>query len=251
MIPNLEMQVNRTNAGLYTVAYGRKEAPLDVQEAAFAANNLSMVSPAQLGFLRAREDTGIFKPYSRTSADVFYDNKNNQVVIVPDGAISRLVGRVGIANLVEAHRKNKEYVIPEAQRDLVYGMIDEMLSNGTAFTFPHGQTSVATSEFGKNDLTLRMFSDKNLGFEAQEYGEWLKSQGREVNSFFMDDKSYAQKASYLNRLRLYGPVDGFGVEGNGNLDYYDGAFGVRFEKTASDMRGELGEPRSPATGVKK
>ena len=91
MIPNLEMQVNKTQAGLYTVAYGRKEAPLNVQEAAFATNNLGMVSPAQLGFLRVQGEN-IFKPYSRTNADVLYDNRTHEVVIVPNGAISKLVG---------------------------------------------------------------------------------------------------------------------------------------------------------------
>lgn len=47
MIPNLEVQVNKTQAGLYTVTYGRKEAPLNEQEAAFAVNGLDIVSPSQ------------------------------------------------------------------------------------------------------------------------------------------------------------------------------------------------------------
>src|SRR3989344_8008797 len=183
MSPNLEMQVNKTNAGLFTVTYGRKEAPLNVQEAAFAANGLGFISPAELGFLRTKESQGIFKPYSRTSSDVFYDDRNNQVVIVPDGAISRLVG---VANLVDAHRPGKEYIIPKNQRDLVYAMVDEMLKSGIAFTAPEGQTQVQTSEFGKNDLTSRLFSDERLGIKAQEYGDWLKGQGRNVNTFFMD-----------------------------------------------------------------
>ena len=46
MNPNLEMKVNKTNAGLYTVTYGYKEAPLNVEEAAFAANGLEIISPA-------------------------------------------------------------------------------------------------------------------------------------------------------------------------------------------------------------
>ena len=232
MNPNLEMQVNRTNAGLYTVTYGLKEAPLDVQEAAFAANGIEIFSPAQLGFLRAKEGKGTFKPYSRTGADVLYDDRNNQVVVVPDGAISRLVG---IANLIDAHRQGIEYAIPKNQRDLVYAMVDEMLKSGIAFVAPHGQTGVQTSEFGKNDLTSRLFFDKGLGIEAQEYGDWLQSQGRNVNTFFMDRKDYsqAQKAPYLNRLRVFGPDGGFVVDGIIRvLDYGLGAFGGRFEKPA-------------------
>ena len=232
MNPNLEMQVNKANAGLYTVTYGRKEAPLDVQEAAFAAKGLGMISPAQFGFIRVKESQGIFKPYSRTSSDVFYDDRNNQVVIVPDGAISK---QVGIINLVDAHRQVREYVIPENQRDLVYAMVDQMLKSGIAFIAPDGQTEIQTSEFGKNDLTSRLFSDKGLGIEAQEYGDWLQSQGRNTNTFFMNEKNYsqAQKAPYLNRVRVCGPVGGFFVDGsNRNLFNLDSAFGVRFEKTA-------------------
>ena len=148
MNPNLEMQVNKTQAGLYTVTYGRKEALLDIQEMAFAANDLRMISPAQKGFLQANESQGIFNPYSKTNADVLYDKRNVQVVIVPNGAISRLVG---VNNLADAHRQGKEYVIPETQRKRVYEMIDAMLENGTAFAAKHGQTSVETSRFGEDD----------------------------------------------------------------------------------------------------
>lgn len=233
MNPNLEMQINKTNAGLYTLTYGRKEAPLDVQEMAFAANGLGIVSPAQIGFLRTNESQGIFKPYSRTNADVFYDDRDGgKVVIVSNGEISK---RVGVFDLVDAHRQGNEYVIPKNQRDRVYDMVDEMLKNGIAFIVPDGRTTVQTSEFGKNDLTSRLFSDKRLGIEAQEYGDWLQSQKRNVNTFLMDDKDYsrAQKAPYLNRLRVFGPDNDFYVLGNnGSLVILLGAFGVRFEKTA-------------------
>ena len=235
MNPNLEMQVSRTNSGLLTVTYGRKEAPLDVQEAAFAANGLEIVSPAQLGFLRSKGN-GVFNSYSRTGADVLYDDRNDHVVIVPNGAISRLVG---VANLVDAHRQSKEYIIPKNQRNLVYAMVDEMLKSGMAFTAPDGQTQVPTSEFGKNDLTSRLFSDKSLGAEAQEYGDWLKSQRRSANTFFMDNKVYSQsqKAPYLNRLRVCGPGGGFVVNGsNGDLHNNNGAFGVRFESAEGGAR---------------
>lgn len=232
MNPNLEMQVSTTNVGLYIVTYGRKEAPLDVQEEVFAANGLGMVSPAQLGFLRAQGSKGIFNPYSRTSADVFYDDRIDQVVVVLDGAISKLVS---IANLVGAHRQGKEYIIPPHQRDSVYARVDEMLRNGTALTANHGQTNVSTSEFGQTELTSKLFSDARLGIHAQDYGDWQKEQGRGIQSIFFDSGDYAksQKDPYLNKLRIFGSVDGFGVGGHYRLlvDYY-GAFGVRFKKAA-------------------
>lgn len=231
MNSNLELQVNKTNTGIYTVTYSYNKAPLEVQEAAFADNALEMVSPAQLGFLRAKGN-GIFNPYSRTNADVLYDGRANQAVIVPGRAISKLVGT---ANLVDAHRQFKEYNIPENQRELVYAVADEMLKSGIAFIAPDGPTEIRTSEFGKNDLASRLFSDTSLGIEAQEYGDWLQSQGRAVISFLMDGKDYsrAQKAPYLNRLRVFGPDLDFGVYGYGRSLYINsGAFGVRFEKTA-------------------
>lgn len=254
MNPNLEMQVNKTNAGLYTVTYGRKEAPLNVQEAAFAANRLGIVSPSQLGFLRAKEEKGTFKPYSRTNADVIYDDRDgSKVVIIPDEEISK---QIGITDLVDAHGQGKEYVISNKnQRDLVYAMVDEMLRKGTAFTANHGQTDVSTSEFGQTELTSKLFSDEGLEIKAQDYGNWLmKDQKRSEQSFFFDGKDYAksQKAPYLNRLRVLGPDIDFDVGGDyRGLNNDDGAFGVRFEKIASEMRGEFVEPRSPATGAKK
>ena len=229
---NLEMQVNKTPAGLYIVTYGRKEVPLNEQEAAFAVHDLHTVFPAELGFLRVQGPKGAFDPYSRTNADVFYDDRNNKVVIVPNEAISE---QVGIANLVDAHRQNKEYVIPKNQRDLVYAVVDEMLRKGTAFTANHGQTNIPVSELGQTELTSKLFSDVRLGIEAQNYGDWLEEQGRASQSMFFDvaDHAKSQKGPYLNRLRVYGPVLDFGVFGIlRDLDYYFGAFGVRFEKTA-------------------
>ena len=241
MNPKLEMQVNRTQAGLYTVAYGRKEAPLDVQEAAFAANGLGIVSPAQLGFLPAKVGNDTFNRYSRTNADVFYDDRHDRIVIVPNREISK---QVGIANLVEAHRKNQEYVIPESkspesQRNLVYALVDAMLRKGTAFFAKHGQTDIPTSDFGQTELTSKLFSDEGLGIKAQDYGDWLKKQKRNIQSMFFDSKDYAksQKGPYTNRLRVYGPGVDFDVGGGSrDLGSNFGAFGVRFEKTAEGGR---------------
>lgn len=232
MNPNLEMQVNKTQAGIFTVTYGYKEAPLDVQEAAFAVNGLGTVLPAQLGFLRAKEGAGTFKPYSRTNADVLndiYDGRNNQVVIAPNGALS---AQFGIANLVEAHLQGEEYVIPKNQRDLIYAMVDEMIKRGTAFTASHGRTDIPASEFGQTELTFKLFSDEGLGIKAQDYGDWLKEQGRGPQSMVFDDEGYAksQKGPYANRLRVYGPGNDFIVVGYWDLVGGSGAFAVRFER---------------------
>jgi len=198
---NLEMQVNKHKQGYYTVTYGHKEAPLDVQEAVFAANGLDIVSPAQLGFLRAQGTKDTFKPYSRTNADVFYDDRTNRVVIVPDRAISK---QTGIANLVDAHRQSKEYVIPKNQRDLIYDMVDEMLKKGTAFTANHGRTNVETSNFGQTELTFKLFSDKKLGIKAQDYGDFVKGQGRKTQSIFFDRVRSRFSKRSPDQLRSYG-----------------------------------------------
>lgn len=232
MSTNLEMQINKTTAGLYTVTYGRQEAPLDIQEEAFAANGLEIVSLTQLGFLKAKAGKGTFNPYSRTNTDVLYDNRHDQVVVVPNGAISKLVG---IANLVDAHRRNKECVIPEDQRDLVYDKVEEMLRDGTAFTANHGRIDVNTSEFGQTELTSKLFSDERLETNAQEYGDFMKDQGIKTQSIFFNDVVYAksQGAPHVNKLRVYGPNAGFDVFAGGLfLDRNEGAFGVRFEKNA-------------------
>ena len=171
-------------------------------------------------------------PYSRTSADVLYDDRNSKVVVVPNEALS---AQFGIANLVEAHRQAREYVIPKKQRDLVYAIADEMLRKGTAFTWSHGQTDIPVSEFGKTELTYKLFSDEGLGIKAQDYGDWLKGQGIGAQSLFFNDAGYAksQKGPYVTRVRVVGPGGDFDVVGDdGILDNDDGAFGVRFEKTA-------------------
>ena len=51
----------------------------------------------------------------------------------------------------------------------------------------------------------------------------------------MNEEGYSQakKVPYLNRLRVFGPGNVFVVVGgSGGLYDYNGAFGVRFEKTA-------------------
>ncbi len=231
MDTSLEMKVSTIEAGTHTVTYGFKEAPLDVQEATFAAKNLITISPAELGFLRAN-GSGIFDSYSRTSAEVFYDDRNNKVIIVPGGAISKLVG---IDKLVAGHEQGEEYAIPKDQKNQVYDMVDKMLREGTAFTVNYGKTVVSTSKFGETELTSKLFSDLILGIKAQDYGDWLKSKGRSTITYFFDseDDAKSKKGPYMIRLRVCGP--NFDVNGGkrlyDDLNGANGAFGVRFEKT--------------------
>src|SRR3989338_3425017 len=222
-MPNLEMQVNKMQVGLYTVTYGYKRALFGAQEETFAANGLNPISPAQFGFLRAQPNNSPFLIYSETSADVFYDNRTDRIVIVPDGSISK---QVGIANVVATHSHGQGYVVPQSQRELVYAMVDEMLRKGTAFTSKHGQTDIIASEFGQTELTSKLFSDGRLGIKAQNYGDWLAQQGRSIQSIFFDNEGYAksQKGPYVDKLRVFGDVLGFLVNGLSSfLDYSDGA----------------------------
>ena len=50
---DLEVRTKIIRAGLYNVAFSYINSKLNIQEAAFVSNGLEMVSPAQLGFLRA------------------------------------------------------------------------------------------------------------------------------------------------------------------------------------------------------
>ncbi len=235
MNPSLEMQVkeiqvHKTYVGGYTVNWAYTKAPLDVQEKVFADNNIVTISPAELGLLRANASTGIFDTYSRTRYDVLHDDRIPQVVIVQDGAISRLVS---IADLVAAHKQGEEFVIPKSLRRQVYATVDEMIEEGTAFPVNYGRTDVSTSKFGKNKLTSKLFSDLMLGINPQDYGNLLKGQGIKKQSFFFDTKDYAifQEGPYLNGLGVYGPDLGFSVRGDVDLSGSGGAFGVRLKKT--------------------
>ena len=234
----LQPQVAQTKDGLYAVTYARLSAPLNVQEAVFAAHGIHIVSSAELGYLRAGIDDSPFTLHSRTGTGVFYDDRNGNAVIVPDEAISK---QVGIANLVYAHAEDTECVVPKDQRELVYAMVDEMLKNGRAFATEAFATEqeihrIDTSRFGEDGLTGIMFSNHSLGIRAENYGAWLRgAQGINIQSVFFDIPTFRQlrREPYLNRLSVYGPDDGFVVYGCGrNLGDDYGAFGARFEKIA-------------------
>jgi len=233
MSPNTETQVTKTPAGIYTVSWRYEQAPLDSQVRSFALDDLKVVSPSQLAFAQTNTEKEIFERYSRTTGDVFYDPRINKFVIFPEGTIRDLVG---IIDIVDAHRQGKEYVIPKNQRDEIYGIADKMLRKGTAVAVTPETTKVDTSKFGEVELTDRLYSNEGMGFKAQNYGNFLKNEKRRaVQSFFLDGESYAksQKGPYANGLRVYGPNDDFVVGGNvRGLGNWDGAFGVRFEKTA-------------------
>lgn len=209
-------------------------APADFLEEQFEKRNLNFVSPAQLGFLRAKDfspDLSETMGPSITNTDIFYEG-GNRIILVPDGAITKLTGLV---NLVKAHKQRKEYVIPENQRGVVYSLIEEMLRKGTAFSASHGTTSAETSELELNGLTSRLFSDERLGIKAQEYGHWLKRIGVNKLTINFGGRDYAisQGGPFVNRVLDLGNQWNFEIRGYGNqlLPGY-GAYGVRFEKTA-------------------
>ena len=233
MNPSLEMKANTTRAGSYTVTYSYIKAPLDVQEATSTSWGFEIVSPAQFGFLHATQPKGVatFNVYSRTSTDVFYDDRGDlQVVILPDRAISK---HVNLADLVAAHRRSREYAIPGDQRYQVYGIVDEMLGKGTAFATHHGTMDVKTSELGQVELLSKLFSDERLGIRAQDYGNWLHHQRQRVITLRFNGRDYAklQKGPYLSRLRVCGSEQDFDVIGYRGLYTNYGAFAVNFKKT--------------------
>src|SRR3989338_443670 len=139
---NLQPQVAQTKDGLYAVTYASLVAPLNVQEAAFAAHDLHTVSPAELGYLRANIRDSPFMPYSRTDMDIFYDSRDGGKVVLARG---RALGQLFLSDLVNAHRKGKEFIIPENERELVYGTVDAMLKNGRAFATKHGEHTIDAS----------------------------------------------------------------------------------------------------------
>ena len=202
-----------------------------------------MVSPAELGFLRAQGPKGIFDRYSMTNYDVVYDPRSrSKVVIVPCGAISES-NLVGLVYLVEAQRQEGECVIPRYKRDSVYDMVDEMLRKGIAFRADHGRRRIPVSEIGQTELTSKLFSDPELGMTAENYADWLEKQGKDGLLISFSRVVDRIDPLYLNRLRVFGPGLDFGVGGSykafgvnfGKVFGVNfGAFGVRFEKTAED-----------------
>ena len=234
-----KVKINKTRAGVYSVTYSKVEAPLNLQQEAFADHGLRMISPAQLGFVRASQLTsqlgGVisFNGYSRTNADVFYDDRDDsKVIVVPDDALSKQL----TSELVYCHKRNRECIIPESKREQFYNAVDTMLKSDTAFEAPHGITKISTSAFGQDKLASRLFSDESLEIKAQDYGEWLKSWGLKEQVFYFDDKDYAQskESAYLDKLFFHEGYDrgtGFSVRGNWrDLANFMSALGVRFEK---------------------
>lgn len=237
MGPNLEVRVETIDVGGYRVRYLYIEAPLDVQEAAFADSDLKMVSPALLGYLRARSPLGVitFDRSSRTNTEVIHDDRDGgRVVVVPDSAISKVVG---VAPLVDAHRQNREYVIPIEQRSEVYAIVDEMLRSDTAFVAPYGQQDISTKNFRQNPVASQLYGDQTLGFDAGVYGDWLQSQNRYYHSTHLADETCARKqpGPYVDRLAVLGIEDtlsrrDFVCRKVQDLHTARGAFGVHFER---------------------
>lgn len=227
----LQLQEARTRDGLYTVTYAFSQGPLDVQELAFAANGLHILSPAEKGFLIAGVNDSPFTPYSRTNMDVFYDKRDQGKVVLARG---KPISQLFLSDLVDAHRNGREFVVPKEMRDYVYDAIDTMLNNGMAFATTHGTHTTPTDRLGEEGVTSFMYSDPLLGIKAEEFGAWL-AERRKVHTISFDSLGYATRQSgpYVNRLRLCGPGGGFGAVGvNRNLYGNVGAFGVLIKKTA-------------------
>ena len=202
--PTLEIRLNQTQAGIYNVTYGRIDAPLDVQEATFAENNLSMVSPAQFGYLIASQNEGddTLPVYSKTSYDVFYDDRDgHRVVIVPDGAISKIVGA---GTICETHKRFNDVIIPIYNRTAVYDAVDQMIKKGSAFCTSHGKIVIQTSDLADDELTSRLLSDNRLGIKTQFYRDFLTKQKQRTFSISFDfyEQAIAQDNPYMNRLTM-------------------------------------------------
>ena len=239
------VRTNTIMAGLYNVAFIYNTSTLNIQEAVFASNGLEMVSPAQLGFLRANNHPA-FNRNSTTNADVFYDDRDNaKIVVVKGGNISK---EIGLDNLVKSWGIGKECFIPKSKTSYVYDMVDTMLREGTAFVVPYRTIRLNTDSFEENELTEKLFTDKILGIKAQDYGDWLESQGKMIQSLYFDSEKFhkSQKYPYLKKLYITGEQNGtyelhkrgflpnpnqnFEVIARNNNYYYADAFGVRFEK---------------------
>ncbi|MBI2548010.1 hypothetical protein HYW21_01535 [Candidatus Woesearchaeota archaeon] len=236
---NHEMDVNKTQVGLYTVTYALSQRPLDVQELAFAAKGLHTISPAEKGLLMIGVDDSPFTPYSRTDMDVIYDKRAKDRVVLARG---KPISQLFLSDLVDAHKHGREFVVPKEMRDDVYDAIDTMLNNGMAFATTHGTHETPANRLGEEGITNFMYSDPSLGIKAGDFGAWL-AERRDVHNAFFDSQEYArQLGPYINRLRLFSPGGDFLAGGGCGRDLYsgDGAFGVRFEKTA-----EGGEKSSP------
>ncbi len=232
---DLELQTDRTKDGLYAVTYAYFEAPLNVQKTAFDAAGLHMVSPAELGYLRhAISGNNPFLKYSRTNTDVFNDLRDRahlRVVLLPGEVLSHQF----LSDLIEAHQRDVEFVVPQNRIGLAYDIVDTMVANGKAIVTTHETHSVPSPQLGQNNLTNPLFSGSQLGIMAEDYGTLLTGMGITAQNIFFDEADYAlsQRDSYLNRLRVCGPDCDFYAGGiNRDLGSNDGAFGVRFEKIA-------------------
>ena len=224
---SLQLHTRRTDSGLYKATFAWLEVPFDVQEAAFIANRLDIVSPAELGFLRANVGDNTFNQYSSTRGRSIHDNRDDGrgFVVFPEG----LGTLVGTADIVAARRNNKKYGIPKGQEDLFYDIIDTAIRNGNAVRVGYDKTDVPTNKFGEEEVTSLLYTEPSLGASAQDYGNHIAGKGIEVQSFFFDGKDYAMKNGlYVTVLRLSDSGGGFDVGGNNwGLELGLCAFGVR------------------------
>ena len=229
MTDKIEIKQDKTFDKKFNVEYAYIESPLDVQQAIFDSKGLKLVSPSEKAYMEFNQEKNHhFLNYSRTNMDVLYRPKEKDIVLVKGG----FLGNRYIKDLVDAHRKNKEFEIPKNDKEFVY-LVNMMLNEGSAMSVSPSETLVVnTKDFGNNEITDFLFSDDTLNFKAEDYGRFLNDKfGREsINLYFPSQEYIAQQNNdFLNKVR----VGGSGSFDIGNddwdLDGNSGAFGVRFE----------------------
>jgi hypothetical protein len=218
-----------------SISYRELRGPLDALEKGCVTHGLEMVSPAILGYVRDIAllshsnafNLAPFMFFCKTNMDVFYDDRDDgQVVLIRDAVLSRLF----LHDAIEAHKKEKEFVIPKNKRESVYETVDSMLENGRAFATIHG-----THKIGENDLTNFIFSDDSLGISGADYDKWIKDRRMETQPpilFHTEDYAKSQRGPYLGRLHDFGIDRYFWICGDGKFHELDNTLAVLIQKTA-------------------
>lgn len=249
---DLRDTIKSEKVGSFIVNYAYVGSSLDNQQAAFDLSNLSLVSPAQLSFMRKGQSKGhSFLNYSRTNMDVFYDPNTSKIVLIKNGPL----GNRFIKELVSAHSNGNEAVISKGkERDFAYAVIESAKNNNAALVVEPGNKSIDTKDFGINDLTDFLFTDVSIGAKAQDYGDYINDVfDRKAVTAYFDDSSYmkSQKGPYLNKIRARGPDYDFNFNGYfRNLNYNNGAFGVRFESAEGSAQNSAYTPTEKSLAEK-
>jgi len=115
--------------------------------------------------------------------------------------------------------------------DKAVEILEKAKKESSAYHILRSKDSIATKDFGKNEDTIWLFKDL-----AEEYGDFLHSKRIISVPLYFDNSDYInnQKNAYINQLWLGSLSGNSSVFGdNGDLDSYNGAFGVS-DKTTED-----------------